>query len=150
MRKNILGVFLLGGYCSIVSATCPNSGDNRSPIGSLDTFLAQKTVCHGPAKNRNWQEYHGPGNSLTDYKKGPGDAMDPQKVVGTWQASGDSVTYTYVYGGAQKQYTFNLYDSNTVNGAYDFCPVGGAGTPVEGATLLNVSNNPIPCDIVVP
>jgi hypothetical protein len=62
-----------------------------------------------------WQEYHQPGGDLIDYKKGNNDPVDPTIKVGTWNISGDSVTYTY---GPGSSYTYGVFNDN---GNYSFC-----------------------------
>lgn len=114
---------------------CPNNEVN--PIG-IKVVLNGKTVCGRPgpgyagSASDRWQEYHadpGPctdgttGNgTVTDYKRGPTDTVDPSKVVGSWgvtvgggRGGTRQVTYNYLGGSS---YTYDLWENGNV---YSFC-----------------------------
>lgn len=99
--------------------------------GAVATAVSDKTVC-GILGNQQWQEYHQPGGSLIDYKKGPGHPVDPTKQVGSWSTSGTGassvVTYNYGSGGTYS------YEVHLSGGTYTLCGVSGA--PTLDVTLL--------------
>jgi hypothetical protein len=129
----ITGAIVFGLMAEGAVAACPASG--RTPVANLSTFLLGKTACVGSPGNWTNQEEHRTGGVLADYKKGPGDPIDPTKTIGTWavSTSGDVVTYNY---GASGPYSFNLYSN--VDGTYDFCNAGpGSANDVSNVMLQN-------------
>lgn len=99
-----------------------NTGGNPNVVASA---ISGKTVC-ATLGGQKWQEYHHPGGSLIDYKRGPSHPIDPTKTVGTWGTSGtganSQVTYNYGTGGA---YSYTVHFNA---GTYTFCGVGSAPT----------------------
>ena len=99
-------------------AVCSGTALNAS---QLTTLLNGNTVC-GVAGSDRWQEEHRTNGDLWDYKKGPGDAVDPEEKVGTWNviigAGHDAglINYAYLGGG---NYSYVVYDNG--GGAYSFC-----------------------------
>lgn len=47
-----------------------------------------------------------PGGPILDYKRGPSDAIDPSKVVGTYSINMGNNTVTYNYGDPSGPYTY--------------------------------------------
>lgn len=138
MRIRVLfGVLLVIGYAQGATAAC---GDGGTRINNNDVagLLRGKTICHGPVGNRNWQEYHNPNGTLTDYKLGPGHPVDPSEDVGSWgtenrgTSQNRDVVAIYDYGSGGK-YSYRIYNQG---GTYDFCAAQPDGTDVTGATLV--------------
>lgn len=121
----VASVVLLACVSGSAMAACSGTALTAD---QLTTLLNGNMVC-GSAGTDRWQEEHRPGGDLWDYKKGPGDPVDPEEKVGTWSVSGSTghaaglVNYTY-NGGSSFSYT--VYDNG--GGAYSFC---GTGTTVE-------------------
>ena len=95
--------------------------------GALTTLLSGNTVCAMRGGDR-WQEEHHAGGVLIDYKKGPTDAVDPTKQVGTWAVSGTgagtTVTYNYTVGSVPgPSYNYAVWQNTTPN-SYSFCKAG--------------------------
>ena len=99
-------------------AVCSGSALNAS---QLTTLLSGNTVC-GVAGTDRWQEEHRTNGDLWDFKKGAGDAVDPEEKVGTWSvisgAGHDAGLVNYAYLGGGK-YSYVVYDNG--GGAYSFC-----------------------------
>ena len=149
-----MSVFLSALVSGEAMAVC---GTGTLPITStLLTELQSKTVCKkntATPPDWEWQEWHsgssGVANNLFDYKKGPTNAVDKTKAVGTWTvvASNRGGTVTYNYGTPATTYTYNVF-KNTTTGTYDFCSttVGApASANVLGATLIGPTTSPVSC-----
>lgn len=121
-------VLLAGVSGEAIAIDCTN-GTQLKNTGAAPNVVANalsgKTVC-ATLGSQKWQEYHQPGGSLIDYKKGPSDPVDPTKTVGTWSTSGNGnnsrVTYNYGTGGSYS------YEVHLSGGTYTLCGVGGAPT----------------------
>lgn len=101
---------------------------------ALSATLGGKTVCVGGAGTWTNQEFHAgsAGGDIIDYKKGPGDRIDPSATIGSWSIAGagrDTVSYNY--GTAAFSYT--IWQQS--NGSLDFC--NGSAAIVSGATVRN-------------
>lgn len=125
---------------------CPcGSGTVVGTTVAVNTLLAGKTVC-AAVGNEAWQEFHGGSSgqagNLIDYKRGPGDAVDPSASVGTWTVIANApssgvadsrgvagVNYNYSGGGGSYSYTV-CQSGSTVN----FC---GPARNITGATLIS-------------
>ncbi|MBV2262299.1 MAG: hypothetical protein KUL79_01920 [Thauera sp.] len=109
-----------------VFAACSGSSMNQTQLGNV---FPGKTVCAQRGSER-WQEFHGGGGALIDYKMGPGDAVDPSKQVGTWviQGTGSAARMVYDYGSGGR-YEYRVYEDN---GRYSFCN----GNEVHDATVI--------------
>jgi hypothetical protein len=133
-------IVLLAGVSGEAIAIDCNSGqiknDNNDPNGVANA-ISGKTVCATLA-GQKWQEYHRPGGNLIDYKKGPTNAVDPSKQVGSWITSGtggnSQVTYNYGTGGS---YSYKIHLNN---GTFTFCGVNPS--PTLDVTLLS---GQVPC-----
>jgi len=110
---------------------------------ALESTVNGRTVCATGA-NGSWQEEHRSDGVLRDYKKGPGDPVDPQKQVGTWQlvdedgdGENDHIQYTYIdnNGVPTVSYTFSIHEDN---GQYTFC--NGTNAVVTGARFQDSPN----------
>lgn len=109
-RLMIASVVLLAWVSGEAMASC------TSPIvADPGSLLSGKTVC-AILGSEEWQEYHNGGGSIVDYKRGSSDPVDPSKTVGTWNATGGSVTYNYGSGGT---YSYEVHDNG--GGSYTFC-----------------------------
>jgi hypothetical protein len=99
IRGIAAGVALVALSGSAAAQSCP-TGTNR--VFAPAATVRGTTMCAVRGADR-WQEFHATGGSLVDYKKGPGDAVDPMETVGTWSATtGDAslLTHTYTGGGS--------------------------------------------------
>jgi hypothetical protein len=120
-------------------ASAQNNCNQGNSLSGLGTLLSGKTVCAALGTDR-WQEYHMPGGDLWDYKRGPGNAVDPSKKVGNWSVTSVPIgnsnntreTVTYNYGGGNS-YTYYVCAAGS---SYTFNATNGS-TVVTGATLSN-------------
>ena len=143
-RIVLLYTLILASAIGDALADCTN---NRVTGSAISTLLNNKLVCGRPAAgytgsaDDRWQEEHISGGNLFDFKKGPGDAIDPRVQVGTWNRSGNSVVYLYnrytpnvtvTYGGI-----FRIGTTNT----YSFC-TGLNCTEVVRANIV-INTNPV-------
>jgi hypothetical protein len=137
--KVLFGVLLVVGFAEGAVAAC-GGGTRVNGNDAVANLLRGKTVCHRTPGNPdwNWQEYHNPNKTLTDYKRGPFDPVDHSEDVGNWstenlgtvQNRDEVVIYDYGTGG---KYSYRIYNQG---GTYDFCAVQSGGTDVTGATLV--------------
>jgi hypothetical protein len=110
--------------------------DQVTDVGSL---LSGKLVCAQKIgttdANNRWSEHHtgtsGVADNLTEWARGPGDAVDGTRITGTWTANGDTISYTY--NGDGGPYSYTIYDNGSGN--YSYC--SGAS---EHSTFKLVSN----------
>jgi len=105
--------------CVSGSAMAACSGTPLS-VSQLTTLLTGKTVC-GSAGTDQWQEEHKASGELWDYKKGPGDPVDPEEKVGTWSVQSGGIAsgkINYQYDGGTG-FSYTVYDNG--NGTYSFC-----------------------------
>jgi len=107
-----------------------------TPVADAATLLSNSLVCGrpgvsyppaqgGPTSADRWQEEHLTGlpNPLWDYKLGPGDAVDPRKLMGQWSARGSLVNHTYDTFSPTYSVNWTMYPI-TVSGytnTYSFC-----------------------------
>lgn len=107
-------------------------------ISNVSALLSDKMVCKSQSGSWIWQEHHGSGGDLVDYKMGPGDANDPTSSVGSWSTpTASTVRYDYTTG---ETYTYDVWETST--GVYSFC--NGSTEIVAGATLI-ATPSPISC-----
>lgn len=104
-------------------AACAAPSTRVSATAGLTTLLSGKTVCVPSTKPGwvwEWQEVHQPGGILVDYKKGPGNPLEPSETVGSWAIGGTNgrAVVTHDYGGGQS-YTYTVW--NNGNGTHSFC-----------------------------
>ena len=123
-----------GQPCSCGSGTMVNSAAN------IATLLGGKTVCASLGTDK-WQEYHAGTTpavgTLTDYKKGPNDPVDPSKVVGSWSATGSGTSSRVVYNyGAGGTYQYQVCQNGS---SLNLCGASTGGVNVVGASLVNGS-----------
>lgn len=119
--KSILASSLvtLALVCTDALADCST---NQVTGSAINTLLSGSLVCGRPAAGYGgstadrWQEEHQAGGQLFDYKRGPGDPVDPREQVGTWASSGNSVTYTYGSGTVTYDGLYQVTGST-----YSFC-----------------------------
>ena len=128
-RVLILSAAVLAGASGAAWADCSNT--QVSP----NVLVGNRIVVAAGANSTN--EYHGPGNSLTECAQGLTSTIDPTHVVGTWNIDLDGVgLISYDYGPGNHKFTYTVHDNG--NGTYSFCNlVGGAlaatGTLVGGS-----------------
>ncbi len=109
-------------------------------VTQLSQLLPSRYACAGPGAwpNVTWNELHSgaPGSfagTVTDFKKGPGDPVDPTKVVGSYSISNNvglkAGQVTYNYGDPGGPYTYkvlaNLGTTYPNAGHYSFCTLSG-------------------------
>lgn len=146
--------FLIAAACVTVSApalaqscSCNTALSRVQGADTLQTLLTGRTVCAALGGDR-WQERHVGGGALRDYKKGPTDAIDPTKQVGTWATSGSGgntiVTYSYT-GGSSYAFSVCTNVSNPASTA-TLSPVAFCGpSNIPSATLTAVSSTDVAC-----
>jgi hypothetical protein len=138
--KFALVTSLLLAYAGLAQAqstticTCDSSAV-RVDSGTLTGLLTNKMVC-GKIGSEVWQEWHNGGavGQLVDYKKGPGDPVDPSAVVGSYVVNGDNtVSYSYpVPPTATYKYDVCLVSSTN---SYTFCGANYGGRNVVGVRI---------------
>lgn len=128
MKRPILtALVLLAGTPSLAMADC--SASTRVTGTALTNLISGNTVCASRGAEK-WQEQHRTGGDLWDFKKGPGDPLDPSKQVGTWSIARNFVTYCYTGGLC---YSYSVHGSGA--GPYSFCYANGTEV-VSGATFI--------------
>ena len=156
-QSMFLFIIILLFIPSEVFAACSASAGANQVIGSnLTDLLSGKTVCVGgctetikvdgvPTEVDIWcsQELHAAGGILSDYKKGPGDPVDPPTDLGTWavtnQGANTIVTYEYTTFVPHDTQIFKVWDNgSTANPRYSFCRQDG--TPVVDANIITSSS----------
>jgi len=136
MNPNIVtGVVVLAFGSSQVFAAppCETAAPPALTGQAIATLLSNKYGC-AIRGDEKWNELHqgtglGP-NNVQDYKKGPGDPIDPTKVVGTYKITDNGAaspgTILYDYGPAAK-YTYVVTpgpsSSPGVTSYYIFCNI---------------------------
>jgi hypothetical protein len=100
-------------------------------------FAGSGQYTCGSFNGESWNELHANG-SITDYKKGPTDRVDPSVQVGTYSvAMGDVGQLTDQYGGAN-DFSYNI--SQGAGTTYYYCGVSG-----NAPTLLTITIQPSHC-----
>ena len=110
---------------------------HKKSVPNLTTLLQSNTVCAALARDR-WQEYHEAGGALYDWKRGPGDRVDPRERVGSWSIASvtdsndtrDQVTHNY---GAGNSFTYRVCQNGSVFTFQQVKPA--ATTTITGATI---------------
>lgn len=111
------------------------AGARVAPAAAIATLLGNKTVCASLSTSERWQEYHAgtttAGGTLTDYKKGPNDPVDPSEVVGSWSTTGEGanarVIYNYGSGGTYQ------YEVCQAGASVSFCGTQYGGRNIAGS-----------------
>jgi len=133
MKRAIVLAGLVGAAMSSTAIADCTTQANKVTGSAINTLLNDKLLCGRIAtgytpgnKNQQWQQIHasiGSGNgtgTLTDYKEGPNDKIDPTKVVGTWSKNGNVVTYFYNAFTPTATIEIDGIFRNA-NGTYSFC-----------------------------
>ena len=124
MKKAHIAVLALFGIAgnAVAQTTCGGFGAVKT-AADIQTLLVGKYAC----VHNQWNELHSGGASgtVTDFKKGPADPVDPSEQVGTYTitagsgASYDRITYNYGSGGT---FTYAITPkAGTTAGTYSFC-----------------------------
>jgi hypothetical protein len=135
-------------------SACPCGAGTRVVGKELVSLLAGKTVC-GAVDGDTWQEFHSGsgagGGPLIDYKRGPGDPVDPSKQVGTWAIAEVETVNSFVvydYGGGNSY----GYAVCTNGGSVNFCGASPASRSTQmrstpGRNVLNATlvTGQVPC-----
>lgn len=115
----------------LAQAHCPCTATNQLNAAQLATLLGGRMAC-AELGNERWQEWHNSATGeVTDYKLGPGNAVDPPKVVGSYAVNGDN-TVSYTYGGATYKYAVCSQASSSL---YAFCGAGFGGRDISGVVV---------------
>jgi hypothetical protein len=130
---------MIGGSASAYAACSAATGYSRLAGKDITALLVGSIACYPTGQPYTNQEVLSNGN-ITDYKKGPGDPIDPSKMIGTYAIqSGTNGSITYNYSGGSS-YTYTVWGAVPVtSGNYDFC-VGS--TPITVRVALGSSG---PC-----
>ncbi len=122
LRLSLASVaFLLAAAPAVSSAACAAPATRVATVADLTTLLKNNTACVGSAPPFESQELHQDGGALIDYKRGPGDKIDPTKQIGKWSIIGSNargVFVSYDYGQG-KIYTYSVW--NNGDGTHGFC-----------------------------
>jgi hypothetical protein len=144
---------VIGGLSGMAMADCTTNP--ALTTAQLATAISGKLVCGRPAAGHpggvsspdRWQEEHIAGGvpgviggPLFDYKKGPGDPVDPRTQVGSWSVADGKITHSYI-GGAV--YTWEVHPMGGTR--HSFC-VGG----VQHVASLIVTNTGTGCGVAFP
>lgn len=124
--KSFLAIAALFGIAgsAVAQSTCGGFGSVKT-AADIQTLLVGKYAC----VTGQWNELHtgGATGTVTDFKKGPTDPVDPSEVVGSYTITPttgpnyDRITYNYGTGGS---YTYAITPkAGTGAGTYDFCNV---------------------------
>lgn len=120
-------LILISGLASFIgttgSAYADCSANTRVTGNTLTTLITGNTIC-ATQGNDKWQEQHRAGGQLWDYKKGPGDTVDPTEQVGTWSITSNTLTHSY--GSVSYSYSVHLVSGNS----YTLC-----GPSIINATI---------------
>ena len=99
MKITLVAAFLAMASQAGAQTACSCNGSlNRVTGAALSSLIIGQTAC-ATLGGSSWQSFHQSGGSLIDYKKGPGDPVDPSKVMGPWSINNDKVQYNYGTGG---------------------------------------------------
>jgi hypothetical protein len=115
------------------SCTCDANATRTDNAAVLASLLSNKMVC-GNVGGEVWQEWHNGATSgpVVDYKKGPGDAVDPSTTVGTYTVNTDN-TVSYNYPG-QPAYRYDVCLVASTN-SYTFCGASYGGRNITGVRV---------------
>ena len=117
MKITLVGAFLAMASQAGAQLTCSCIPSLPRISGTaLSNLIVGQTAC-ATLGGSSWQSYHQSGGSLIDYKKGPGDPVDPSKVMGTWSINNDKVQYNYGTGGLFEYEVCGTSSSATYCGA---------------------------------
>jgi hypothetical protein len=147
-RIILLSVLFLGAALGDAMADC-----RGKPVLDTRAALENKFVCAARAPGGNsdtWSEEHGTLNAagvgtLTEYAKGPGHPVDPEKAVGTWtvlQNNTGNARVQYKYDGVPTLYTWSLYFIS--DNSYQFCDGGTIIATAYITPLPVITANPCP------
>ena len=135
MKLRIVTTFILLAFSAgQASAACPHTTGANSPLSNagIKTALAG---AGGAGKfhcairgGEKWNESLGVTNTgnnadtgtLTDFKRGPTNPVDPSKAVGTWSVANGQIAYTYGTTGGTFTYTVREVTAGT---NYEFCNI---------------------------
>ena len=126
------------------AAPC-DPGQRMTFLQIIGNVTNNKYTCVGVSPNASWNEKLS-GGSVTDYKLGPTDPIDPSVPVGTVAVSGANdnnvggvITYNYLVGGSFAYWIDTGTGSGTLGTSpFVFCPTGGGAN-------ITVNVQPGPC-----
>ena len=112
----------LASLPAVSMAACGPPSVRVVTVAAMTTLLEGNTVCVGAQPTMEAQEFHQAGGALIDYKRGPGNPVDPSKQVGTWTVNPGrpNAFVTHNYGGGAV-YTYSVWANS--EGTHSFCKV---------------------------
>ncbi len=134
LAASLLMAFAGAAQAQVPVCTCNSAAARTADAVALAGLLTNKMVC-GNVGGEVWQEWHNGGASgpVVDYKKGPGDPVDPPTPVGTYVVNADN-TVTYTYGGGGGIYTYDVCLVSSSN-TYTFCGANYGGRNITGTRI---------------
>lgn len=114
MNRNVMiCAIVLASFGGQAMAACNTSG--RLTAAQITSLVNNQYVC-ATRGSEKWNELHGAGSVLTDYKKGPSDPVDPTSVVGSWSVTAGGqggtgagfITYNYGTGGSYSYFVYGV------------------------------------------
>lgn len=125
-RSSVVSALMSGLLVTAGEAMAACSGTPLTQT-QLTSTLTSNTVC-ATRSSESWQELHQSGGALVDFKRGPGDPVDPSETVGSWSIRGTSAVATVFYDyGSGGNFTYQVYANG--GNSYSFC-VGSTDLPV--------------------
>ncbi len=91
----------------------------------IQTAIAGNTACVGHTPTAQFSEWHNGGatGSVVDWKRGPTDANDPTKTVGTYTITTNITAGTVKYTYGSSSFTYFIQQGSN---PYVFCNTAGA------------------------
>lgn len=142
----------LSGAVTAQTPSCPTGIDQDLDRDQIISLLSGRYAYGNQFDGKYYNLLHAVGASgdVTDYKRGPGHAVDQSKPVGSYSVPtaqvGGRWVVTYTYGG--RTYSYSITDKPTGQnlpqpGTYVFCQRAATGTPsnVGSALSLTISNS---------
>lgn len=135
--KGALALLLAFAASPLLSGGAAHAAGNNLTAAQIQATLGGNYAC-GTAGSETWDETipNAPSGTVTDYKQGSTDPIDPTKAVGTFTINnnggtinglGNNVdTITYNYGGPTL--TYIVQGTGTGPGSYTFVGKGAAPT----------------------
>lgn len=115
----------------LAQSSCPCTPAGQLTAAELVTLLSGKMVC-AESGSEKWQEWHNSATGeVTDYKRGPADAVDPSEMVGSYAVNVDD-TVSYTYGGATYKYAVCPQGASAL---YAFCGAAFGGRDITGVLV---------------
>lgn len=136
-----LSLLLIAGP---VLADCSDDGYETQLTDATTTTISDvllgNSIDADAPDGENWKEVHcsSSGGELQKVGQGVGHPVDPQRVVGTWSTSGNTVTYTYT---GLSPYTWTFWWDENNSEADTYC----WENPTGNATIATGNTGSVPC-----